>query len=291
MNYAEDERVRFERPDWEDLRDRGFAAVDMHYHTNHSDSYTDIRRAVKLAESRNVGFAVTDHNVVGGAVEASGIRTDVLIVPGIEISAWDGPHILAYFYSVGDLVDYWTRNIRDLVPRSPSLAVRMDTEDILDSLEGENCVISAAHPMGYAGFNKGVQKCIDRSYLDGSITERMDAYEVICSGMSRSSNVQALEWADRHGLGYTGGTDGHMMREVGRVVTCSDRTDIDGFLNSIKKGTNFIIGTEKDARGKMEMGMAAFAQYMRYIPSSLAIHCRQNMVRVRGCGKRKRSGQ
>lgn len=292
MNCAErdpEARVRFERPGWKEIREHGLTAVDMHYHTNHSDSYTDIRKAVRLAESRGIGFAVTDHNVIGGAVEALKIKTDMMIIPGIEISAWDGPHILAYFYDLASLREYWTKNIKEMVPKSPSLAIRADTEWILNSLESENCIVSAAHPMGYIGFNKGLQKCINRGYLNEDMTKRLDAYEVICSGMTHKNNVLAKEWADRYDLGYTGGTDGHMLKEVGNVVTCSECQDIDGFLNSIKDRTNIIIGLEKDAKTKVEMGMMAFAQYMHYIPSSLAIHYRQNKVRVEHYAKQKRS--
>ena len=275
------DRIIFERPDWKGLCEDGFTAIDMHYHTNHSDSYTKIREAVRLAEDRKIGFAVTDHNVVSGAIEASEIKTDALIIPGIEISAWDGPHILAYFFDVSEIVDYWKNNIREHVQKSPYLAIRKGTEWILDSLEKENCVVSAAHPMGYAGFNKGLQKCIDRGYLDPNIAERVDAYEVICSGMGRKGNKAAAISADRFGLGYTGGTDGHMMKEVGKVVTCSRESDIDGFLDSIRKRTNFVIGLEKTVTQKIGMGMTTMTRYLPHVPSSLAIHYRQNVGRIR----------
>lgn len=276
MDCAEDHRVTFQRPKWKQLHEEGITAVDMHFHTNHSDSYTDVRTAVKLAASRKIGFAVTDHNLVAGAEEAFRMKRDVMIIPGIEISAWDGPHILAYFYDLGSLKDYWERNIRNEVQRSPYLAIRKGTEWILDSLEDENCIVSAAHPMGYMGNDKGLQKCIDKGRLTEDVTERLDAYEVICSGMGRKSNIAAKESADRFGLGYTGGTDGHMLKEMGNVVTCSEHSDIDGFLDSIRKKENFIIGTEKSTQMKLEMGAMAFTQYMRYIPSSLAIHLKRN---------------
>ena len=286
-----DERVIFRKPDWTKLRDDGYAAVDMHFHTRHSDSYTDVKKAVGLAEKRNIGFAVTDHNLISGAMEASKIPTDAMIIPGIEISAWDGPHILVYFYNISDLDAYWRANIKEKVQRSPFLAIRADTEWILNSLEDENCVVSAAHPLGYFGFNKGVQKCINRDYLDRSITERLDAYEVICSGMSHKCNLTARRDADTFGLGYTGGTDGHMMSEVGNVVTCWKATDIDGFLDSVKKHSNIIIGREKSPQRKVEMGFVTMTQYFRYIPSSLAIHYRQNIVRLRHRRKGGGSGE
>ena len=61
--------VRFERPDWEAIRDSGLMAVDMHFHTNCSDSFTDIDAAVRLAAERGVGIAVTDHNLISSLVK------------------------------------------------------------------------------------------------------------------------------------------------------------------------------------------------------------------------------
>ena len=284
-------RVIFRKPDWKKLGEDGYDAVDMHFHTRYSDSYTDVSKAIKLAERRGVGFAVTDHNLVAGALEASKIETDVTIIPGIEISAWDGPHILVYFYDVSELEAYWRENIKDKVQKSPYLAIRADTEWIVDSLEDENCVISAAHPLGYFGFNKGVQKCINRNYLNESITKRIDAYEVICSGMSHKCNVLAKGHADEFGLGYTGGTDGHLMSEVGNVVTCSKTSGTDEFLNSIKDHTNIIVGREKPPHRKVEMGMVTMTQYFGHIPSSLATHYHQNIVRIGHHRKKKRSGK
>ena len=275
------DRVTFAKPDLNDLRERGINAADLHFHTRYSDSYTDVKKAVKLAERRKVGFAITDHNLIGGVLEASEIRTDVTIIPGIEISAWDGPHILVYFYEVNDLKEYWGRCIRDKIQKSPFLAITENTEWILNSLEDENCVISAAHPMGYLGFNKGMQKCINKHCVCEQVTERLDAYEVICSGMSHSGNLCSRRCADNYGLGYTGGTDGHMMRELGNVVTCTEQQGVEGMLNSIKEKTNFIIGKEKSFPYKVEMGTVTMTQYFRYIPSSLRIHYRQNIGRLR----------
>jgi len=68
---------------------------------------------------------------------------------------------------------------------------------------------------------------------------------------------------------------------LGNVVTCTEEQGIEGMLNSIKKKNNFIIGKEKSVPSKMEMGMVTMTQYFRYIPSSLAIHYRQNITRLR----------
>ncbi|MFA6710217.1 MAG: PHP-associated domain-containing protein [Candidatus Methanomethylophilaceae archaeon] len=273
------QRVQFGKPDWNAMAEEGLLCADMHFHTHYSDSYTSVSRTIDLAKKRKVCFAITDHNLIAGVEEAYMTDPGIMIIPGIEISSWDGPHILVYFYDLGTLREYWTKNIKPNLSKSPWLAIQKDTEWILDSLEGENCLISAAHPMGYLLFNKGVQKCINKGYLAPSVTERIDAYEVICSGMTRASNLAALASASKFGLGYTGGTDGHMMREVGNVVSVSDAGDMDGFLDDIKRRRNTVIGMEKTSLAKLAMGTATFSRYLPHVPSSMKVHYRQNIGR------------
>lgn len=269
--------VSFGKPDWDGIASNGLLCADMHFHTRCSDSYTDVASALKLAKERKVGFAITDHNLISGAKEAFSEKRDVMVIPGIEISSWDGPHILVYFYEFDELREYWHNNVKPYMSRSPWLAISKDTEWIVNSLEGANCVISAAHPLGYFFFNKGVQKCINKGYLDPSITERIDAYEVICSGMSRRENEEALECANKYDLGYTGGTDGHLLSELGNVVSVSDASDRHGFLDDVKKKRNNIVGKEKAPHKKVLMGAASASRFIPYLPSSLAMHYRQNL--------------
>jgi len=272
-----DQRVIFSKPDWNAIAEEGLLCADMHFHTHYSDSYTSVSKAIDLARKRKVCFAITDHNLIAGVEEAYSIDPDMMIIPGIEISSWDGPHILVYFYDIGTLREYWMKNIKPNLSKSPWLAIQKDTEWILNSLEDENCLISAAHPMGYFIFNKGVQKCINKGYLASSITERMDAYEVICSGMTRASNLAALSFASKFELGYTGGTDGHIMKEVGNVVSVSDARDMDEFLDNIKKRRNTVVGREKSPLAKFAMGTATFSRYLPHVPSSIKVHYSQNL--------------
>lgn len=183
------DRVIFERPDPKALAEEGFICADMHFHTNASDSFTRIQDAVSLAKRRGVALAVTDHNLISNAMKVAG-RRDMVTVPGMEVSTTDGPHILVWFYDAQELQSFWKREIKDRLRSCPWLALRDCTvEQLLDRTENENCVVSAAHPMGYFGNNKGLEGCIRKGYLPPSLVERLDAYEVICSGMTRQANL------------------------------------------------------------------------------------------------------
>ena len=268
---TDSERIAFRYPRGEDIPE-GFLCADMHFHTRYSDSYTSVPKAVALAKKKGIGLAVTDHNLIGGSLEAVELakKEGVFAVPGVEISSWDGPHILVYFYSVDEMTEYWKRNIEPYIHKSRWLAIDKGTEWILDSLEGVNCVVSAAHPLGYLVSVKGVEKAVRAGRLDREITSRFDAYEVICSGMFRSENVGAGKVADEFGIGYTGGSDGHMLHELGRVLTLQEASDLDGFLDGIVRHTNRVIGKEKNLLDKFAMAMTSTSRFaLSCLPSSL----------------------
>lgn len=266
------DRVRFERPYYNLVKESGLMCADMHFHTHLSDSYTTLSSALSLAEKRGVGFAVTDHNLIGGVLEAYELKDKdgPFVIPGIEISSWDGPHILVYFYTLDELKEYWEKNVKPYLGGCPWLSIDKGTEWILDSLEDVNCVISAAHPLGYLTAVKGFQKAINHGRIKPELVNRLDAYEVICSGMFRGENVTAWKLAESYGIGYTGGSDGHLLSELGSVLTVSDASDIDGFLDSIKKHTNAVIGHEKDVAKKFVMAMTSLSRFAALYPLSSA---------------------
>jgi hypothetical protein len=81
---------------------------DLHVHTTRSDGSFSPNEAVFMAESRGLSYiGIVDHDTTEGldGAVALGLRLGVVVVPGIEISAWDPArkrkaHLLGYrFYS------------------------------------------------------------------------------------------------------------------------------------------------------------------------------------------------
>ncbi len=274
------ERIRFGRPVLEDLAQDGICAVDMHCHTNHSDAPVRVRDALARASSLGIGVSITDHNVVSGSRDAIESSPGSLIIPGIEISALDGPHILVYFYALADLIDFYRCHIEEKKQQSPFLAIRLTTSEILDRVSGYSCLCAAAHPFGYLVFNKGVGRCVERDYLPQDIIPRFDAVEAVCGGMSRSGNIRAVHLAERFQLGITGGSDAHLLRDYGTILTCSRADTVDEFLDSILKHQTTLIGKEKTLFGKGLTGTVMITRYLPYTLPSLSIHYEQNLPRL-----------
>ena len=281
-------RIKFEIPDWEDIAEEGYLCADMHIHTDCSDSYSSIQRLLKIAGSRNVGLAVTDHNLIS-SLEAVDIENkDVFIIPGMEVSTSDGPHILTYFYEMNDLRDFWQENIRPRLQSCPWLALKdCSTEKLLDLLEDWNCVVSGAHPMGYLGSNKGVEICNRKGYLSDETVSRLDAYEVICGGMTREDNIEAIRSFRKHGLGITGGSDGHIAEDLGSVVTISKADDVESFLDNIVKRENAVRGSEKDFQRRALTGLTSFYNFLDYTPAVIRVQSHQMVMSIRRGTKRK----
>ncbi|MBI0582597.1 MAG: histidinol phosphatase [Methanomassiliicoccus sp.] len=263
------------------IAEHGPTAVDMHFHTNHSDSTTTVAGALRRAKRLGIGVAITDHNTISGSEEALRSGSGVFVVPGIEVSAADGPHILLYFYDLDSMREYYELHVKPFKRSSPYLAIRQDTWEIVRRSMGYDCIRVAAHPYGYLLFNKGLQKCIEAHYLEQEILEHFDGVEVMCGGMTRTLNDRAASLSERFLKGRTGGTDGHLLHDLGNVVTVGPSTDLEGFLGDVVERRTTVIGREKNTLQKTVMGSVVMTKYFRYTFPSLRIHYEQNAPRVR----------
>ena len=274
-------RVRFGAPDLAALREDGYVSVDMHVHTDHSDGLIRVRDALEHGRRIGVSFSVTDHNAVSGAVAA--VReagSDQFVVPGIEVSASEGPHLLLYFYTLDDLVDYHDVVIARALGGCPHMATSLPTADVLAGLEGRDAFAVAAHPFGYLFLCRGVCKAIAAGELAPDVLLRLDGLEGICGGMTRSQNERAVAFAREHSLALTGGTDAHLLGEIGRVVTAARADSVEEFLDAVRRGDALVWGQEKSMIEKTVQATAVLPQYAPYIGPSLGVHYRQNLPRA-----------
>ncbi len=76
--------------------------IDLHLHTTHSDGSLRPSDVLALAKQANVSaLAITDHDITTGIPEATaaGLELGIEVIPGVEISSFDGKselHILGY---------------------------------------------------------------------------------------------------------------------------------------------------------------------------------------------------
>jgi predicted metal-dependent phosphoesterase TrpH len=274
-------KIRNKPPLLHKMTEKGYTPVDMHIHTHYSDAAIRIPSLLARANHLGIGVAITDHNEIGGVLEAGNHPRGALVIPGIELSSLEGPHILLYFYSAAELADYFAAHIKGNKRKSQYMAIELPVGKILESAEDYHCVKVAAHPFGYFGINRGVLKCIDNKTLPAKTIDHIDAIEVICGAMSQDINDKAARYAGEHDLPITGGSDAHVLPSVGGVVTGVKADTVQGFLDGVLAKESVVIGSTANPLHKgMTAGVIAW-NYIPYTVSSLQVHYEQNIPRMK----------
>lgn len=281
MTPVASERICIQRPDPTELRADGYTLVDMHVHTRHSDAAPGIPAILNYINQKGIGVAITDHNEISGVMEAGASRPESLIIPGIELDSAEGPHILLYFYEAGQLADFFKINISHQRSGKQYMERYLSVDEILSAADGYSCVKIAAHPYGYFGLNRGVLKCMEQKMIP-DIIDRIDGIEVICGGMSLALNHRAARYADCHGIPITGGSDAHILSDIGNVVTAVKADTVEEFLDGILRKESRVIGTPS---GFVSRGATAGVIACSYLPYSCTFakaRCRRYSTRLKG---------
>ncbi len=185
--------------------------VELHMHTRASkDSLVSVEKL--LSECRKKGIdriAITDHNVIQGALKAKLLDPDRVIV-GEEIATTKG-ELLGYFMS-------------EWVP--PNL----EPEEAIQRLRAQGAVISVAHPFD-------TTRNLHWSEEDlAAIAPQLDAIETFNARcFSDTPNQQAAVFAREHELLETVGSDAHTLWEMGRATLhMPDFHDAESFKDALK---------------------------------------------------------
>ncbi|HTT73235.1 MAG TPA: CehA/McbA family metallohydrolase [Thermoplasmata archaeon] len=187
--------------------------LDLHVHSAYSpDSRLALAAIVdRLSFAGLQGFALTDHNTVAGhraLAELQARNPSYLLVPGVEVSTADG-HILGY----------------GVAAAPPAHRPAAETVEWIRDHGGEAVV---AHPFRRT---HGVGR-------RRATTLPVRALETRNGHNSELANARAELLAAQRGLGGTGGSDGHELRDLGRAFTqCPDSVaSVDDVLELLRRG-------------------------------------------------------
>ncbi len=233
----------FQKPQHNSILQNGFAAIDMHNHSEYSDTTTPIRTIAKKARKLGIGIALTDHNEVAGNIKLANQNPDLLVIPGLEITTKEMAHVLTYFYTHDEMCDFFQKHIKDSRGGNPNLATNVSVTDLLDITKNYNCVIAPAHPFAFPKRFSFIS-AMERGFVDKSVLKSLDAVEVICGANLRYMNKCALDWTEELNKAAIGGSDAHTLGSLGSVVTVTEGSTIEEVLNNIKNKKSNVIGTE-----------------------------------------------
>jgi len=194
--------------------------ADLHIHTTYSpDAEINVETIIDqlYAHPTIKAIAITDHNTVEGYFKARQLATaytDILIIPGVEIST-----------TQGDIIILGTTEL----PARPWTA-----ETIIDFAKETSSTTIAAHP--YRPYGLG----------DATKNYALNAIETLNGVSAPHVNKMAEDLAKTLNLPGVAGSDAHNPTELWTV--CNEiqaSLDVDEILKAVRKGSVRPITTEK----------------------------------------------
>ena len=236
-------RIQFEKPKIAELKKQN-TVVDLHFHSCYSDGHNTVEEIAGKAQELGIGIAITDHNEIRAAVEIDGYR-GVFSIPGIEITSSEGTHVLIYFYQVDKLEAFYNNDVIPHMGHDIMSSTSLPMEEIIKRARKYKTVIIFPHP--YCGIYTGIQNTYFTEARRQKIFSMIDGVEVINAENMKKSNLRSALLGFNLGKGITGGSDGHRLPQMGKVVTYApcDRSR-QAFLEAIKTKKTKVIGKETD---------------------------------------------
>jgi predicted metal-dependent phosphoesterase TrpH len=176
------------------LNGREWILVDLHMHTSWShDCSIEVEDLVDQAEAIGLGaIAVTDHNAIGGALEAVELarRRDLVVIPAEEVKTKGQGEIIGLF-------------LEEEIPRGLTFA------ETLAAIREQGGLVYLPHP-----FDR-LHAIPDPATLHRHLAE-IDVFEVFNARLLRDSfNDEALRFARKYRLLQGAGSDAHVLQGVG----------------------------------------------------------------------------
>ncbi len=167
---------------------------EFHCHTVYSkDSLVTPVQLVETCRKKGIDrVIITDHNSIAGAVEAQKIAPDLVII-GEEIMTTKG-EILAAF-------------VTEEIP------AMLTPQETIARLKEQEVFISISHPFDFT--RSGHWQEADLLEILPDI-DAIETFNARC--LLPSMNTQAQDFAERHGIASTVGSDAHTLFELGRAT-------------------------------------------------------------------------
>ncbi len=165
-------------------------------------------------------LAITDHNTIEGYEKVKELAEpyeDIIIIPGVEITAQEGEIILL--------------GITELPPKP------WKTQNLIDYAHANNAIAVAPHP--YRGLG------LRNQALDFDL----DAIEILNAITTPLLNKRAEELAKTKGIPGVAGSDVHAQGDPWNVYTeINAELDLEEILVAIKEGKVHVFQTDKSIR-------------------------------------------
>lgn len=268
-------RILFKQPDLKRLIDE-FTVVDMHMHTKHSDGINSAKQIAAKAKEMGIGVAITDHNEIKGAVEIEKYN-DLLTIPGIEATSREGTHLLVYFYEIEQLKEFFKDHVKPFMGNDLMSPLSLEMEELIKRARKFKTVIIAPHP--YAVTYTGICNAHFSDDRLCQVLDKIDGVEVINSENVKKWNLKSAVLGFNLDKCITGGSDGHTLFHLGKVVSyakCENTRK--AFLDAVKKKQNKVIGKEIDILRKVTVNSFKLKTTLKNYPDVIEKNLHYNLT-------------
>jgi hypothetical protein len=196
------------------LSRRPLIDVDLHMHTDHSpDCATPVEVLLATAHTQGLGaIAVTDHNEISGALEASAQARDagVKVIVGEEIKTAGQGEVIGLF-------------LKEKIPRGLTL------KETVAEIRRQDALVYVPHP-----FDR-IHSVPDYEHLL-PILDEVDAIEVFNPRVAIGAfNEEAMRFAAKYRIVAGAGSDSHVPQGLGSVrIRMRDFEGPQEFLESLR---------------------------------------------------------
>ena len=245
--FGKKQRLALSPPDYlvELLRYTRVTAVEMHSHTPRSDGLIEPQRIAawtnalfKKGYFRHerievpLAVVVTDHDYIYGCDELQTLsgESGLTFLAAAEVSTTHG-HVL-YYGSQDEIIASC-----DL--RRPQLTVQPDGPAFLRQVAGlEGGVAVPAHPYR--------ETSILRELPGDEVAPLIETMEILNGKTPADQNLSAIEFAAKHGLRGTGGSDAHQISRLYSYLTLFDGPicTLDDLILGLRQGDFFPVHGE-----------------------------------------------
>ena len=263
MNGINSHKIQFKKPNLDELTEQ-YAVVDLHFHSNYSDGKNPVSTIAKRARELGIGIAITDHNEIKGAVELDRLR-GILNIPGIEITSSEGTHLLIYFYDIKSLKKFYKKDVKPSMGHDVMSSTCLEMEDIIKRAREFETLVVFPHP--YSATFTGIQNTYFSEDRLQRLFEMVDGIEVINAENLNKWNLRSALLGFNLDTGITGGSDGHHLPQMGRVVCYAPcKNDRRAFLDAVKSKQTHVIGKESDIIRKVRSNGVKLRNNIRNCP-------------------------
>jgi len=174
---------------------------DLHIHSKYSsDGVLDPEKIVKIAIRRGLnGIAITDHDTIKDGLKAKKYENDDFkVIVGSEIATERG-EIIGLFLE------------EEIEPG--------DVQAVILEIKNQNGIIVVPHP-----FDELRHSAFHPTEEDAKLIDCIEVFNSRC--VFQKYNDKALEFALKHNLAITAGSDAHFANEIGNAGIITETEDV-----------------------------------------------------------------